>query len=189
MNKQIIIGISGKLGAGKDVVASFVKQHDDSFQMKAFAYKLKKIVSLLAGCDFETTLSQEGKNTHIEAFDKTVGQMLQEIGTNALRDHFDKNVWINALLADFKPGHNYIITDVRFKNEAEILKAKGAYLVRVNRPNNPISENSNRDLTHPSEIDLDDYEGFNAIIENKSTLDDLEYAVLKMLKEIKNPTI
>lgn len=186
---NIIIGISGKLGSGKDTVAHFIKEHDSSFQSKAFAYKLKKIVSLLAGCDFETTLTQEGKNTFIEGFNKTIGEMLQGVGTNALRDNFDKNVWINGLFTDLKPGGNYIITDVRFKNEAEALKNKGAFLVRVNRPVNPIAENSGRDLTHPSETDLDDYQGFDAIIDNKGTLDELEYAVVKLLKHISKEAI
>lgn len=182
--KNIIIGISGKVGSGKDTVAHFIKQHDSSFQTKAFAYKLKKIVSLLAGCDFELTLTQEGKNVYIEQFGKTVGEMLQEVGTNALRDNFDKNVWINGLFTDLKPGNNYIITDVRFKNEADILKQKGAFLVRVNRPINPTAEKSGRDLTHSSEVDLDDYDKFDAIIENKGTLDELEYAVIKLLEHI-----
>jgi len=181
---NIIIGISGKIGSGKDTVAHFIKQHDPSFQSKAFAFKLKKIVALLAGCDFDLTLSQEGKNVYIEQFDKTIGEMLQGIGTNALRDNFDKNVWINGLFTDLKTGSNYIITDVRFKNEADALRKKGAFLVRVNRPNNPIAENSNRDLTHPSETDLDDYQYFDAIIENKGTLDDLEYSVKKLLDRV-----
>jgi len=180
---NIIIGISGKIGSGKDTVAHFIKQHDQSFQSKAFAYKLKKIVSLLAGCDFELTLTQEGKNVYIEQFGKTIGEMLQGVGTGALRDNFDKNVWINGLFTDLKNG-NYVITDVRFKNEADALKAKGAFLVRVNRPINPIAENSGRDLTHASETDLDDYEGFDAIIDNKGTLDDLEYAVVKLLERL-----
>lgn len=186
---NIIIGISGKVGSGKDTVAHFIKQHDPSFQSKAFAYKLKKIVSLLAGCDFELTLTQEGKNVYIEQFGKTVGEMLQQVGTDALRDNFDKNVWINGLFTDLKPGHNYIITDVRFKNEADALKAKGGYLVRVNRPINPIAENSGRDLKHPSETDLDDYAHFDAIIENKGTLDDLEYTVTRLLEKVSKTAI
>jgi hypothetical protein len=186
---NIIIGISGKIGGGKDTVAHFIMQHDSSFKQKAFAYKLKKIVALLAGVDFDLTLTQEGKNVYVEQFGKTIGEMLQGVGTDGLRDNFDKNVWINGLLTDLKPGNNYVITDVRFKNEADVLKQKGAILVRVNRPNNPVAEKSGRDLTHPSETDLDDYLGFNAVIENSGTLDDLEYAVVKLLENISKGAI
>lgn len=185
MNKQLIIGISGRIGSGKNTVGDFIKKIDSSFEEKSFAYKLKSIVALLAGCDFNLTLTQEGKNTYIPAFNRTIGQMLQEIGTNALRDHFDKNVWINSLLADLKEGRNYIITDVRFKNEAEELKKIGAVLIRVNRTNNVIAENSNRNLLHSSEIDLDDYQGFDYIIENNSTLDHLEDVVNTIVSVLK----
>lgn len=171
----MIIGISGKLGSGKNTVASVISQLDSSFIEKAFAYKLKQIVAVLASCPIEDTMTQEGKNTFVEGFNLTIGEMLQKVGTNALRDHFNENVWINALLIELRKAEgNYIITDCRFKNEAKAIKDAGGILIRVERPVNPIAEKSNRDLTHASEVDLDDYDGFDHVIINDGDLQSLQ---------------
>lgn len=184
-NSQIIIGISGKLGSGKDTVANIIKATDPTFQSKAYAYKLKQIVSILTSCSIEDTMTQEGKNTYIPEFELTIGQMLQQLGTNVLREGFNKNVWINALMLELsKSKGNYIITDCRFKNEADAIKNAGGFLIRVNRPDNPIARNSNRDLSHPSETDMDDYTGFDAVIENDADLESLENKVKELISSI-----
>lgn len=140
------------------------------------------MTALLASVPIETTMTQEGKNTYVEAYGMTIGEMLQKIGTNALRDNFHKNVWINALAIEIQknPG-NYIITDCRFKNEAQAIKDMGGILVRIERPVNPIAENSGRDLKHPSEVDLDDYEGFDHVIINDGTVEQLHDKALGVL--------
>jgi len=181
----IIIGVSGKLGSGKDSVANLIKKYNHKIQQKAFAYKLKEIVSILTSCPIEDTMTQEGKNKFIPEFDMTIGQMLQQLGTNVLREGFNKNVWINALLIELKKIEgDYIITDCRFKNEAAAIKNAGGYLIRIERPINPIAANSNRDLTHPSETDLDDYTEFDVVIQNDSDLISLETKVIAAYSEI-----
>lgn len=181
----MIVGISGKLGSGKDTVANAIKKIDPSFQTKAYAYKLKQIVSILTSCPIEDTMTQEGKNKYIQEFDMTIGQMLQKLGTNVLRDGFNQNVWINALMIELnKIEGNYIVTDCRFKNEAEAIKQAGGILIRVERPINPIAANSNRDLTHPSEVDLDDYTGFDYVIQNDSDLNSLQDKVKSLITSL-----
>lgn len=186
MAKNYIIGISGKIGSGKNTVSELIQKHSSvKFEETAFAKKLKQIVAMLAAVPYETTLTQEGKNIVIKEYNRSIGQMLQDVGTNAMRDHFDKNVWINACLLEIKnnPG-NYTITDCRFKNEAQELKNTGAILIRVNRKNNPIALNSGRDLNHPSETDLDDYTGFDYVVTNDGSLEDLEQQVIRILTEL-----
>jgi hypothetical protein len=181
----MIIGISGKLGSGKDTVANYIKKKYPQFQNKSFAYKLKQIVSILTSCSMETTMTQEGKNIYVPEFDMTIGQMQQQIGTNVLRQHFNENVWINALMIELKKLEgDYIITDCRFKNEAQAVKDAGGIMIRVNRPYNPIAENSNRDLTHPSETDLDDYTDFDFIVSNDTDLQGLENKIVSILDSL-----
>ncbi len=62
-----------------------------------------------------------------------------------------------------------VITDLRFKTEAEFLKrtyGSDLTLVRINRF-------ASVDSNDPSERDLDDYKGFDKIIVNHGTLEDL----------------
>lgn len=62
--------------------------------------------------------------------------LLQMIGTDLLRNKLLQNIWINALFADYIPlddAPNWIITDVRFKNELEAIRERGGITIRVNR--------------------------------------------------------
>lgn len=62
---------------------------------------------------------------------------------------------------------NWAITDCRFRNEADAVKVKGGFVIRVNRPGvKPINN-------HDSEVDLDNYH-FDYIINNDGTLSDLK---------------
>ena len=89
----------------------------------------------------------------------SVRQLLQEIGTNAIRNIIHPDAWINALFADYnthkkKDGFsrvvknnegipidyqyeveypNWIITDVRFPNEFKAIKDRGGIVIRINR--------------------------------------------------------
>ena len=190
----MLIGVSGKLGSGKDSLASMIIELDSTFQRKVFAEKLKQIVSLLSGRPIEDMYSQEGKNIYLPEWDMTVGNMLQQIGTDVMRNHFHNNVWVKALFADYVPHSveklsgsyeeypNWIICDVRFKNEAQIIRDKGGILVRVNGDPAKIRENSTRDLNHQSETDLDDWDDWNIVVENNSTLEELRYKAQDVLR-------
>lgn len=126
----------------------------------------------------------------------TVRQILQEVGTEAMRDNVHPNAWVNALMADYKPFYqhetlarcggfklisndilpNWIITDVRFPNEAKAIKDRDGILIRVER------EGFNAG-THPSETALDNYKHFDHIINNEGSIAELIESVSKILKE------
>lgn len=65
----MIIGISGKKGAGKDVMAEIIKEMMWSkkvvFQHKRFAHKIKEITSILLGCDIKQLEDREFKEKEL----------------------------------------------------------------------------------------------------------------------------
>lgn len=63
----------------------------------------------------------------------TPRRMLQLIGTECGRDIIHPNIWVNALFADYTQHSKWIITDVRFPNEAKAIQKKGGLVIRVNR--------------------------------------------------------
>ena len=73
----------------------------------------------------------------------------------------------------------WVITDVRFNNEAEAIKERGGLLIRVNRPD------ANSSDTHISETELDEYKGFNLTITNNNLsieeIDNLISPVIRFL--------
>ncbi len=70
------------------------------------------------------------------------------------------------MLATYQDSDFWIVSDVRYKNEADELLSRGALLIRINR------ELDSSD-THQSEVDLDSYDKFSYVIENDGSLEDL----------------
>lgn len=168
------------------------------FKIKKFAGKLKQIASLLTGIPVEKFEDQEFKMTNLPDewsylqqsgrskvwFHMTVRELLQKLGTEAMRNGLHTNVWVNALFADYEPigweaedVSNWIITDMRFPNEMEAIVEKGGITIRVVRPD----MNSLQAMVpaHASETALDGHTMHYEII-NDGTIEDL----IEKVKEI-----
>ena len=98
MNKlPLIIGVSGHIGSGKSTFSSMLKEalklHGINCVEKNFADALKQVCFILTGYHGYT---QEEKNIYLEQYGMTVGTALQKLGSEVLRDNFDKDVWVKA---------------------------------------------------------------------------------------------
>ncbi len=209
-----LIGISGKMGSGKDEVGNIIQKLSmpenserrkdgitiPTYQIKKFALKLKEVAAMFTGIDVEQFEDQKfkvqplSKEWEFDGHTLTGRELLQKIGTEVGRN-IHPNTWINALFSEYtlelrrvpnvKGGTtiadaypNWIITDVRFPNEADAIKNRGGVVIRINRPTVIIDQ-------HPSEISLDTYEKFDYIIENTGSLDDLHLNVTEMYNNLK----
>ena len=76
-----------------------------------------------------------------------------------------------------KVNFNWIVTDVRFPNEAKAIKKRKGLLVRVEGDPAKIRENSTRNLSHPSETSLDSWKPWDYMIDNSGTLAQLKEQV------------
>lgn len=163
-------------------------EEQSGWEIKKFAGKLKQIASILTGIPIQKFEDQEFKKKTLgpewsrrELYESkapwiavgeyieipmTVRELLQKLGTEGLRTGLHENVWLNALFADYTPDSKWIITDVRFPNEAESIKSRGGIIIRVDRPGLKALNN------HPSEKSMDDYK-FDYRITNSSSLENL----------------
>lgn len=132
MAGQIIIGLTGKAGAGKNTVADIMCQLLPTLNQVAFATKVKEVYKLLTGEKVKDSL--EWKNELVSEYGMTRREMLQRIGTDCLRDNLHQDVWVNALMSNLTPWMDYVITDVRFPNEVEAIRKEGGVVFRVERP-------------------------------------------------------
>ena len=210
----MIIGINGKIGSGKDTIGEIIQKlmmtnKKKSWEIKKFAGKLKQIASILTGIDISKFEDQEYKKTllgpewgtvkenplnSIPAFGDvdfnhlmSVRELLQKLGTEAMRDGLHANVWVNALFADYTDKNNWCITDMRFPNEMKAVEDKGGITIRVNRPYSTVVGQGNGNPAtfsqtqfHPSETALDGAK-FMYEINNNGTMEDLVKKVRSIL--------
>jgi len=186
----MVIGISGKIGSGKDAFANLfiehvIQEYGPIFENKKFAYNLKKIVSILAGVPMEDVLSREGKLKYLDDWGMTIGEMQQLVGTEAVRNNIHNDAWVLSLFGTYNEDEDYwIVTDVRFKNEAKIIKEKGGILIRLEGDPLNSKAGDDRNMQHQSEIDLDDYVGFDYVYQNVPPISKLEGFVKIIAKKV-----
>lgn len=169
----LIVGLSGYAQTGKDTSGAMMGELA-GFERIAFADALKSVA--LAAHPKIGAAVQSGGWESVKREHPYARMFLQHLGV-AVRDHVDPDAWVNAALRKALPGGRYAITDVRFPNEAQAIKARGGYVVRVERPGAGPAN------AHVSETALDDWD-FDAILRNNGTLDDLRSRVRLFLSTL-----
>ena len=173
--KYTKLAISGKIGSGKTTLLNLLKekleQREKIVSTINFADKLKNICFELTGYYGYT---QEEKNVFLSDFNCTVGEALQLIGTNAMRDNFHKDVWVISTFNRMKGDVIYLIGDCRFPNEADFCKNNNCLLIRLEGDPANVRKESKRDLTHASETALDDYGKWDEYFMNNRGVKELE---------------
>ena len=153
----MIIGLSGKKRSGKSSATEYLV-NKYNFKPVSWAFALKQVIGKqllgLTDEEMETDLKEK-----INAFwGKSPRTLLQDIGTNCFRDRVHPDFWVKVAERDtLKPllaaGENIVLSDCRFPNEAECIRANGGTMVRITR----IGFQGAVD-THPSETALDKYD-------------------------------
>ncbi len=203
----MIIGICGLIGSGKGTVADILVEHN--FKKVSFADKLKDGVSTIFGWDRDllegdTDESRQWREQRDDFWSNetkmevTPRLVLQLFGTDCMRDGFNDGVWVSLLKKTIldNPG-NYVIPDVRFQNEQQMIRDIGGEVWWVKRGDNPewwskavldTQTGSNfmaEEDIHPSEWKwADTNDRFDEIIYNDSTMSELKHQVLARLGAI-----
>jgi len=186
----MIIGICGLIGSGKGTVAdTLVEKHN--FKKISFADKLKDGVASVFGWDRdmlegETVESREWRETQDDFWTKETGRtitprlVLQEFGTECMRNGFSDNIWVSLVKQEIlnNPTVNFVIPDVRFKNEVEMVKKLNGQVWVVKRGADPVWFRMYQDIgVEPQDVHRSEWEwaqtDFNQVIYNDSDLDAL----------------
>ena len=147
----MIVGICGLIGSGKDTIADhLVKDHN--FVKISFADKLKDTVAtlfdwdrtLLDGKTEQSRLWREQEDPYWSKELKkkvTPRYVLQVFGTECMRDGFYDGVWVSLAKKKIldNPDINWVIPDVRFENEANMIKEIEGEVRCVKRGQIPLS--------------------------------------------------
>ena len=132
------IGIRGsRPGAGKDTVGDMIcdilRERGLAPRRERFASPPRECNEVLTGVPPDVSETCEGKNMWLPEWGMTVGQMLQRLGTDAVRDHFHTEAWVLSLIRRLEPEELVVISDVRFPNEVEAVRARQGVILHVVR--------------------------------------------------------
>lgn len=170
LHQQIIGLYSSVAGSGKSTVARMLSSR--GFNRVSFADTLKGMVySMLIDLGMSTKeafeVITEDKSRKIEAIGVDGRHLLRTLGTEWGRQCIHPELWLKCWEAQVAGVPKAVADDVRFPNEAELVRSKGGLLWRIVRP-----DHQNNDGEHASEGALDDFE-FDRTIVNDGTLGEL----------------
>lgn len=179
-----IIGLTGVAGSGKDTAANILLAEDTlgTVVRQGFADKLKLSAAQLfiPGCDMEEAikfcnwLKLEG-SVKVNGDLISGRQFLQRYGTEAHRNVFGTDFWLDAVLPEGRDDCDLlVIPDVRFANEADRVVDRGGEVWMLHRPNAPPVED------HESELRLND-EQISSVVDNSGHLGDLRRQIIQSL--------
>ena len=190
----MIIGICGLIGSGKGTVADvLVDEH--KFEKISFADKLKDSVSILFDwprdmLEGETPDSRFWREQEDKFWTAETGRsitprlVLQEFGTDCMRNGFYDGVWVSFVKKKIidNPDNNFVIPDVRFENEVEVIKSMGGKVWCVKRGPDPLWFRQYQDLgLEPKDVHPSEWRWANAHFDfniyNEGTIDDLKSQV------------
>ena len=169
-NNKIIIGFHGTVNCGKDTAALFFKQKfgSENTDIFALAGPLKDACKILFNFTDEQLYVQSKKEAIDERWNKRPREIMQYIGTEVLRNIYDKDFFIKHMKQriDNSSAKYILISDVRYDNEAEFVRSLGGKVIKIVRPNWVATEHSN----HASEQGISDHLVDETIV-NDSTLE------------------
>lgn len=176
--KKIII-VSGKARHGKDTICSYIKEVCEESNLKvinlSFGSYIKEYVKKITGWDG----SEETK--------ETVRSVLQQVGTEVVRDNIDENFFVKRLMDDIKVYSYFFdivtVSDARLVNEIEIPKSVFENVVSINVIRTNFESNlSLTEQKHRTETGLDNYNNYDYKIVNNGTLEELKQKVKDLIE-------
>jgi hypothetical protein len=164
------VGIQGKKGSGKSVIADYLLSQ--GFQRVKFATVLKDMLRVLLRrrrCPadlIERMLEGDLKEVASDYLNgKTPRWTMQSLGTEWGRERIHPNLWVDTEMDALPATGDFICDDVRFPNEAAAIHSVGGMLICVERPD-LISEDEHVSEMHQLPADV--------ILVNDGTVQELQ---------------
>lgn len=136
--KQILIGLTGFARTGKSTAAGHLAS-EHNFETYAFMTPLKEGIAAMFNLSIED-IEGPGKEQPIDWLGRSPRQLMQLLGTEWGRDMISASIWLDLAeqnlgnLAELYPdAPGFVISDVRFENEADFVRKRGGLIIHVQR--------------------------------------------------------
>lgn len=128
----MLIGITGRKRHGKDTVGAFL-ENNHGFYATHFAKPLKRACRDIFGFTFDQVYGDQKEIPDPRWDGLTPRAILQRFGTEVGRA-IHPETWVRSTLTRVEDDADVCITDVRFPNEAQAIRDRGGYILKVTRP-------------------------------------------------------
>lgn len=134
-----LVAISGAARSGKDTLAQALCGNF-GYHQHSFAEPIYKMLNTLPYLEhISSRRSTEEKETPLSFYGKSPRQLLQTLGTEWGRFYVHPDLWIRILedklmrKYDFLGHCAFVVSDLRFQNEADWVRSIGGLVVHVER--------------------------------------------------------
>ena len=140
-SKPRLIALCGYKGVGKSTYAKFLA--GENGVVLSFATPIKHMLRTLVAHEYVFG-SKKNEMTHLGVTGRV---LLQTLGTEWGRETIDQDIWVKAMkhiLTDtmFDEYHPVVIDDLRFENEAKMVRELGGEIWEIDRKNfTPANDN------------------------------------------------
>ena len=182
-----ILGLGVTAQVGKDTAAEYIEAHYPGARRVGFADKLKQMAMLLFGLSHEQCYGPvEIKEKVDPRYNLTPREIMQGLGQKMREIH--KDIWIDTVFYTTIPElqeqgfDKFIVSDVRYPNEANKIKDRHGEVVKVERQAGGVYVGAN----HSSETAMLDYDEdrYFAIVDNNGTLEEFFTSIDSIAEEL-----
>lgn len=169
-NNVKLIGISGLAHTGKDTLANFLKEKRKEIVIESFATPIKEIMVNYFGFTREQVYDQRLKEIEDKFWNITPRKLMQLIGTEMFRKNFRYDVWVKVFEKKIlnNPNNFFVVSDVRFNNEAEMVIRNNGIVIKILRNSDNVVG-----ISHESEKGIDE-NLVHIFLDNNGDLNDLK---------------
>jgi hypothetical protein len=175
--EPIIYLIGGKARTGKTTLKSLIEEEYKKNAKQVASMMYANYIKVFARDYFGWDGKEETKSR----------ELLQKLGTEVIRFGLNKPCFlINRLCEDIEILSNFfdviIVDDVRIKEEIEIPKSKFKNVISIKMIRKETNDNLTEEQKHHyTEVGLDNYNNFDYIISNDSSIEELKKIAEKLV--------
>ena len=129
-----LVALTGAAGSGKSTVAKHLSNKRIPFVRTKFSGTLKKMLMQIPNVTTDM-IEGELKEEPQELFGgKTPREVMQTLGTEWGRDSVYSKIWLDSWERSINDLTYIVVEDLRYLNEAELVKRRGGQIWRIKRP-------------------------------------------------------
>lgn len=184
--KPILIGLAGLARSGKSTVADHLERVH-MLEQYAFADPLRTGLMEIFNLDAED-FEGDSKEQELAWLGKSPRQLMQSMGTEWGRQMVHPDVWLKIAEQNLNYMQNaltsvigFVVSDVRFKNEADFIRRRGGVIIHIRRTEAPPVS------PHISEAGIE-LQPDDLLLNNTESISHLKVKVDQLLEGIRNRT-